>query len=100
MLASHAFFETSLASRYLGQLCKHFAHRVEAHCTETQGQVEFDSGPATLSADREGLSMVVTGKDDAAITSARATIEEHLRLYAFKESPRALEWSDPLHLSE
>lgn len=100
MLASHTYFETSLASRYLGQLCKHFAHRVEASCTETEGQVALEPGQATFAADREGLSIVVTGTDASAIEVARMTIEEHLHLYAFKEEPEALLWSDPISLSE
>lgn len=100
MLASHTYFETTLASRYLGQLCKHFAHRVEASCTETEGQVALEPGPATFAADREGLSIVVTGRDAPALEVARLTVEEHLHLYAFKEEPDALHWSDPINLSE
>lgn len=42
------------ASRYLQQLCKHFAHKVPVEFTTETGQITFPFGTCTLHAARSG----------------------------------------------
>ena len=58
-----ARFETPNASRYLQQLCKHFAHKVPATFDAHHGEVELPPGRCVLDADETGLTIVCTPAD-------------------------------------
>jgi len=85
-------FETVQASKYLQQLCKHFAHKVEATYDETQGRAALPPGPATLHADRDSLSVTVTGPDQEGLEVARKIIDSHLARFAFREGFERMDW--------
>ena len=46
MSTSQAQVTTALASRYLQQLCKHFAHKLPTTYDTGQGRIESRSAPA------------------------------------------------------
>lgn len=92
MLKSKARYETSHGSKYLQQLCKHFAHKIEATYTETEGQLAFEMGSARLRADDGGLEIVVTGADEEAIARLHNVIDRHLERFAFRESFTRMPW--------
>ena len=48
---SQARVPTAVPRRYLGQLCKHFQHRLAVELTETRGRIEFPMGVCTLDAE-------------------------------------------------
>ncbi|WP_438670576.1 DUF2218 domain-containing protein [Pseudogemmobacter sonorensis] len=54
-MQSSARFPTSHGSKYIQQLCKHFAHKVEVSFDEHRGRAALPMGPAELVADAEGL---------------------------------------------
>lgn len=93
MLKSHARFETPNGSKYLQQLCKHFAHKVDVEFDETDARAALPPGPATLKADATGLSVTVTAKDDASMGRARFIIDDHLKRFAFREDFAGLDWN-------
>lgn len=92
MLQQTGSFATAHASKYLQQLCKHFAHKVSATYDDTRGDVEFPFGPAQLLADDHALRVVLQGADDAALERARSVIDVHLKTFAFREDFTALDW--------
>ncbi|WP_375688618.1 DUF2218 domain-containing protein [Pseudooceanicola sp. LIPI14-2-Ac024] len=93
MLTAKTRFETENASRYLQQLCKHFAHKVSVEFDETTGRAELPPGPATLTADTGGLDIAVTGPDADGLKRAKYIVEDHLLRFAFREEPKALDWT-------
>ena len=50
-------FETPNASKYLVQLCKHFAHKIEVVYSDTEGTAHFPGGIAQFHADEKTLSV-------------------------------------------
>jgi len=96
MLVSTARYPTAHGSKYLQQLCKHFAHKVEVSFDATQGRVTLSSGPAEMTADPEGLTLRVTAEDAKALIQARYVIDSHLVNFAYREGFTGLDWQlDP-----
>ncbi len=87
MLSSEAKVPTIVAARYLGQLCKHFGHRVPARQDGDHGEVEFPAGLCRLSAETEHLILRVETKDETALGALEQVVEKHLHRFAFRETP-------------
>ena len=94
MLTASASFETANGSKYLQQLCKHFAHKVSVEYDATSGRAEMPTGPALLRADEAGLHMVVSAPDEAKMERAKFVVEDHLKKFAFREPFDTLNWSE------
>ena len=92
MLESAAYLETASGSKYLVQLCKHFAHKIAVSYSESHGECQFACGAAVLDADGEGLRMAVTAADEDGLARTQAIIESHLVRFAFREKIEALDW--------
>lgn len=92
MPQSAAHLETTNGSKYLVQLCKHFAHKITVSYTDTHGECQFASGTASLDADARGLRMLVTSGDEAGLVETQSIIESHLARFAFRETFDALDW--------
>jgi hypothetical protein len=91
-LRSTGRFETEKASKYLQQLCKHFAHKREVRFDETAGEVALPTGPCHLRAEAEALRVEVTAADAAQLQRARGIIDSHLERFAFREAFAGMEW--------
>ena len=85
-------YETARASKYLQQLCKHFAHKVEVTFDSNQGDVDFSFGPATLCADESALIVTLQGDSEAALKKGRMVIDTHLQRFAFREGFENMTW--------
>jgi len=90
MRSSEAKVATPVAARYLGQLCKHFGHRLPARQDGNHGEVEFPAGLCRLSAEAERLVMRVETKDETALGELEQVMEKHLQRFAFRETPEIL----------
>lgn len=68
-LSSEARVPTPAPRRYLGQLCKHFQHKLPVTFDDTKGRIEFAAGVCDLdaSAEEEVLRLRVTANDDAGL---------------------------------
>lgn len=93
MLTARTRFETENGSRYLQQLCKHFAHRVSVEYDAETGRAELPPGPATMVADPAGLAVEVSSADADGLAQAKRVIEDHLLRFAHREEPEALTWT-------
>lgn len=83
---------TPSPARYLGQLCKHFAHKLPAtHDAET-GRIEFPFGLCELAASKELLALCVTALDAASLERMEDVIASHLARFAFRE-PLEISWT-------
>jgi hypothetical protein len=90
-LTSLARVATTSPSRYLGQLCKHFAHKLPTtHDAET-GRIEFPFGLCELAAGKDILALTVSAADADALTRMEEVIGSHLIRFAFRE-PLEVNW--------
>ncbi len=79
-------FQTRHASKYLQQLCKHFAHKVEARFDKNQGGVAFPFGACRMQADEQALRLQCVVADDRRTEEAIFVIEVHLSRFAWREN--------------
>ncbi|GGL58078.1 DUF2218 domain-containing protein [Wenxinia marina] len=85
-------FRTGNGSRYLQQLCKHFAHKVDVAYDAHHGTVALPAGPARLEATEAELIVRVTADDADGLARARGVIDSHLERFAFREDFGGMEW--------
>jgi hypothetical protein len=92
-MQSQAIIQTANARRYLGQFCKHFAHKlpVELDPALASGQVAFGAGLCRLSADEETLTMEVGAEAPETVAALQDVVERHLVRFAFREE-LSLRW--------
>ncbi|MCV6584225.1 MAG: DUF2218 domain-containing protein [Marinibacterium sp.] len=93
-ITARSTYETTNASRFLQQLCKHFAHKVPATFDDQTGEVTFSCGRARMRALADRLDFVIESGDRAGLDQTKAVIEDHLLRFAFRETPQPLIWSD------
>lgn len=86
------FIETPFGSKYLQQLCKHFAHKIVTEFDETQGQCHFAFGTAYMSADPKGLTVRFELHADTHKAQAQSVIDSHLERFAYRENIKAMVW--------
>lgn len=76
---------TGKASRYLQQLCKHFAHKLPVAFDEHAGSITFPIGECALSADAEALTITAASPGEAELEQLKDVIIRHLVRFAFRE---------------
>ena len=85
MNQSHADIATPHASRYLQQLCKHFAHKLPVTFDPTAGKISFSIGDCDLRADDERLRLELTSPDGTQLPQLKDVVIRHLVRFAFRE---------------
>lgn len=96
-LAQRGHFETPNASRYMQQLCKHFAHKIEVEYDEHAASAALSTGPVGMTASATALEIRVTAHDAAGLAQARGVIDKHLARFAFREGFETMTWHPPEH---
>jgi uncharacterized protein len=95
MPSSRTYIATASGSRYLQQLCKHWAHKLKVEFTPLEGQIEFDGGRlCKLKADDGGLALLVSAADSATLVRTEGVVIEHLKRFAFREEFGTPVWSE------
>lgn len=84
-LSSTARVATKSALRYLGQLCKHFGHKVPASIEGDHGWIAFEFGRCHLAADDAELSLHNTASTMEELERLEKVIASHLERFAFRE---------------
>ncbi|RJF85831.1 DUF2218 domain-containing protein [Sphingomonas cavernae] len=93
MTASTARVPTTNGSRYLQQLCKHWAHKMPVEFTPEVGTVNFPTGAvATMTAEPEHLRVEVSVPADGDLGRMQQVVADHLDRFAFREAPLAFDW--------
>jgi hypothetical protein len=90
---SQADIPTAHASRYLQQLCKHFAHKLQVEFDPRQGVIPFSIGDCRLSADETRLHLDLIASDAAQLAPLKDVVIRHLVRFAFREE-LVVEWQD------
>lgn len=92
MLHSRAVIGTPHASRYLQQLCKHWAHKFETEFSDTVGRIVLPTGETRLAASAEALTIDLTAEDAANLPGLRDVVARHIERFAFRETLR-FDWT-------
>lgn len=82
---THAAVPTTNASRYLQQLCKHWAHKFETEFDPTQARISLPLGEARLTATPDTLLIDLTAIDAATMTTFQEVVMSHIERFAFRE---------------
>lgn len=93
MTASSTAIPTGHASRYLQQLCKHFAHKLAVKFDEHAGEITFSIGDCRLKADDAALHLDLAAKNAEEMEELKDVVIRHLALFAFREE-LAVTWQD------
>ena len=104
MPSSTAIVPTAHASRYLQQLCKHWAHKLAVEFDATQGRVVFPKdgrgadwpadGLFTMAAGDMALTCRVEASVDGQLQGLKGAVERHLNRFAFREGDLPFAWQD------
>lgn len=95
MMMTQALVPTPHASRYLQQLCKHWAHKLEVTFTPEQGEVKMPEGAVTqMQATSGGLDVRITALDAETLDRMKGVVSRHLDRFAFREAPLSFAWRD------
>ena len=84
--------ETENGAKYGAQLCRHFAHKIEASFDGDSGRAAFVYGPAIMDADVSGLTVRFDVADPADVEDAKSVIDSHLAKFAFREKISGMVW--------
>lgn len=93
MPSSEARVPTDKASRYLGQLCKHFAQKVPAQCGGTNGKVEFEPGTCLMEVVGDELVLRCKAEEPGGLQTVKDVVRDHLVRFGWREE-LTVEWRD------
>jgi hypothetical protein len=85
--SSEARVSSTMARRYLGQLCKHFEHRLPVTVAGDEGRIDFPTGFCRLESAGGTLTMRLTANDEAALAKLEEVVASHLQRFAFRDKP-------------
>lgn len=93
---------TSSSSRYLQQLCAHWAHNLTVDFTPEHGRVVFPrdirgaehpgDGMAIFEAEPESLNIRLEASSADQLEGLKVVVASHLDRFAFREAPLAFVW--------
>ena len=93
---------TASASRYLQQLCKHWAHNLAVTFNAEEGRIVFPKdargrnfpgdGTVTLRALETGLEVLVGASAPEQLEGLKGAVASHLDRFAFREALLTFDW--------
>ena len=102
--SAHASVPTGNASRYLQQLCKHWAHNLSVEFTTDHGQVIFPKdarganypgdGLVRFDAEAELLQVRVDASSSEQLDGLKGAVQRHVDRFAFREAPLQFDWQE------
>ena len=86
MPSSHVDVATDHASRYLQQLCKHWAHKFPVEFNPTHGTIDLTSlGRTVMDADASALHITVSTDEGGSLERLESVVADHIKRFAFRE---------------
>lgn len=102
--SSLAAVPTANGSRYLQQLCKHWAHNLEVEFDADRGTVRFpkdgrgaewpEDAIVTFTAQPDGLVCRIEASAPGQLEGLKGAVARHLDRFAFREAPMSYVWND------
>lgn len=84
---------TANGGKYVQQLCKHWAHKLDVSLDGDTGVVRFPSAVATMAGEAEAIRIELIADDAETLEQMKGVIERHLDRFAFREVPLAYQWT-------
>lgn len=95
---------TANGSRYLQQLCKHWAHNLAVEFDAREGRVTFprdargadwpDEALVTMTAADDVLECRIDASAPGQLEALKGAVARHLDRFAFREAPLTFDWRD------
>lgn len=93
MAQSNAKVATTHGSRYLQQLCKHWAHKFAVDFTPEAGSIVFGEGQLiTMTAGTDVLDVTVSAENPEDLPRMETVVANHIIRFAFREE-LVFDWS-------
>ncbi|MNT60197.1 hypothetical protein D3C72_1977600 [compost metagenome] len=92
MARTIAIVATENGLKYLQQLCKHWAHKLDVELGDRSGTVRFPDAVATMSADDTALTVAIEAGSAETLERMRGVVASHLDRFAFREAPLPFDW--------
>jgi hypothetical protein len=92
MTKTIAVVATESGWKYLQQLCKHWAHKLEVELTDQKGVVKFGEATAVMTSDAQALTVEIEATSPEVLERMKGVVSSHLDRFAFKEAPLPFEW--------
>ncbi|MDH4412584.1 MAG: DUF2218 domain-containing protein [Rhizobium sp.] len=94
MAKSTATVPTENGWKYLQQLCKHWAHKLEVELDEEnhKATVKFPEATASMQCDAATLTVLIETDDAGKLETYQGVVASHLDRFAFREAPLPFAW--------
>jgi uncharacterized protein len=92
MAKTIAVVPTDSGWKYLQQLCKHWAHKLEVELGEQKGVVSFPEATAVMTSDDQALTVEIEANSPEVLERMKGVVSSHLDRFAFREAPLPFEW--------
>lgn len=93
MFAAESRVNSENASRYLVQLCKHFARKTPAEHDDMQARIDFQPGVCRLTATPGQLIVICEASTATDLDRIKAVVEDHIVRFAWRDNI-GIEWTD------
>jgi hypothetical protein len=84
-MTSEARISTPKASVYMKQLCRHFAHKVDASFDDERGRIAFPAGVCRLEAAGGVLVLAADADDEESLRRVEDVVASHLERFASRD---------------
>lgn len=91
-MISTARYPTPNAAKYVQQLARHFAHKIEIRTEGDSAHFTLEAGAVRLWAEEGVFLARVEAEDAKGIINLRHVIDKHLVIFAFREGFAGLDW--------
>lgn len=85
---------TEKASRYMQQLCKHWAHKFPVDFDTERGTVTFPTAQLAMEVGPTALALTLTPSGAEEIAGLKEVVERHLDRFAFREGELVYDWKE------
>lgn len=92
MAKTIAVVPTDSGWKYLQQLCKHWAHKLEVELTDQKGVVKFAEATAVMTSEKHALTVEIEAQSDEVLERMKGVVSSHLDRFAFREAPLPFDW--------
>lgn len=94
MAKSTTTVSTENGWKYLQQLCKHWAHKLEVELDDEnhKATVKFTEATASMQSDAATLTVLIETEDATKLETYQGVVASHLDRFAFREAPLPFVW--------
>lgn len=99
-----ALVPTASGSKYMQQLCKHWAHNLSVEYDASKGTVIFPKdargavwpgdGTITMTVEDGGLLCRIDASAIGQLDGLKGALARHLERFAYREAPLTFDWED------